>query len=213
MTGRAAELQWLMLTPAGALQAFAQAQPDESGRALQALLGGKRALALEAWLLEGSGRQALLAQAQARGWIECLPRCIEGPDVRLDDFVQHVIASLSGERCAALASETGFCLGRSGMTQDEAEVLSAAAADFSAFAQRQARRGWTGAGPYVSFHSDAEMLLPDVSFVPFWVDGVGYWLILRGEPLLNNPALVELFWGIRDAGSRFSPAGPTGVTI
>ena len=206
------ELPWLMLTPAGALQAFAQPQPDVFALALQSLLGARQALTRQAWLAVGQERQALLGQALAEGWVEGLPRAIEGPDVRLDDFVQHVIASLSGERRAVLASEAGFCLGRSGMPQEEAEVLSAAAADFSEFAQRQARRGWAGAKRFVSFHSDPEMLLPEVSFVPFWVDGVGYWLILGGEPLLNNPAWVELLWGIKEAGSRFLSAGRSAAT-
>ena len=102
-----------------------------------------------------------------------------------------------------LASESGFCLGRAGVPQEEADVLSGAAADYSDFALRQARRGWAGAQRYVAFHGDAEMLLPAVAFVPLWVQGVGYWLILCGEPLLNNPALVELIWGIQEAGSRF----------
>ena len=194
---------WLALTPAGALQAFAHRQPDEAACALQALLGAAGTLTQEAWFAAAPGAQALLAQALADGWIECLPRRIEGPDVRLDDFVPHVIAALSGERRAVLASETGFCLGRANVPQDEADILSAAAADFSDFALRQARRGWAGAQRYVAFHSDAEMLLPGVAFVPFWVEGVGYWLILYGEPLLNNPALVELLWGIQEAGSRF----------
>jgi hypothetical protein len=48
------------------------------------------------------------------------------------------------------------------------------------------------------------MLLPATTFMLFWVDGVGYWLILGGEPLLNNRALVELIWGIRVAGTKFS---------
>jgi hypothetical protein len=43
--------------------------------------------------------------------------------------------------------------------------------------------------------------------VPFWVDGAGYWLIVMGEPLLNNPALLELIWAIKQAGSRFGSAG------
>lgn len=204
---------WLMLTPAGALLAFAQPQPDVSARALQALLGAKQALTREAWLAAGPERAVLLGEALEAGWVEVLPRPSDGPDVRLDDFVQHVIASLSGERRAVLASEAGFCLGRAGVPQDEAEVLSAAAADFSEFAQRQARRGWAGAQRFVSFHSDAAMLLPDVSFVPFWVDGAAYWLILCGEPLLNNPAWVELLWGIQEAGSRFLSAGRSAATI
>lgn len=194
---------WLVLTPAGALKAFADRQPDEPARALQALLGSAATLTQAAWLTETPGAAAFFEQALTNGWIECLPRRIEAPEVRLDDFVQHVIASLSGERRAVLASETGFCLGRAGVSQDEADVLSAAAADYSDFALRQARRGWAGAQGYVAFHTDAEMLLPAVSFVPLWVEGVGYWLLLYGEPLLNNPALVELLWGIQDAGSRF----------
>lgn len=194
---------WLALTPAGALHAFAQRKPDEAARALQALLGSAGTPTQAAWLAATPGAPALLAQALANGWIESLPRRIDGPDVRLDDFVQHVIASLSGERRAVLASETGFCLGRAGVPQEEADVLSAAAADYSDFAMRQARRGWSGAQGYAAFHTDADMLLPAVSFVPLWVEGVGYWLILYGEPLLNNPALVELLWGIQEAGSRF----------
>ena len=48
------------------------------------------------------------------------------------------------------------------------------------------------------------MLMPSTSLVLFWVDGVSYWLILGGEPLINNTALVELVWGLRAAGAKFS---------
>lgn len=207
MSAPQSDAGWLALTPAGALQAFAQRQPDETAQALQALLGTSHALTPQDWFAAVPAACGLFEQALAKGWIERLPRPLAGPNVRLDDFVQHVVASLSGERRAVLASETGFCLGQAGLPQDEAEALSAAAADFSDFAQRQAQRGWTGAQRYVSFHRDAELLLPEVSFVPFWIDGTGYWIILCGEPLLNNPALVELCWGIQGAGSRFLPAG------
>lgn len=206
MTALASAAGWLALTPAGALRAYGQRQPDAQAVALQALLQGPHTLRAEAWLATVSGAQDVYLAALEKGWIECLPRPLQGPDARLDDFVRHVIASLSGERGAVLASESGFCLGCAGVTQDEADTLSAAAADFSGFAQRQARRGWAGAQNYVSFHRDPAMLLPEVSLVPLWVDAMGYWLILRGEPLLNNPALVELIWGIQQAAGRFLPA-------
>lgn len=48
------------------------------------------------------------------------------------------------------------------------------------------------------------MLMPTTTFMLFWVDGTGYWLIVGGEPLLNNRALVELIWGIRVAGTKFA---------
>lgn len=194
---------WLMLTARGALHAFSMRQPDGPMQALQALLAGPSAPTRQEWLARNPQAADLLHTGIARGWIQPLVRPLLGPDTRLDDFVQHVIASLSGERRAVLASDTGFCLGRAGVTQDEADSVSAAAADLSEFASRQARRGWAGAGSYASFSTDPLLLMPDTSFVPLWVDGTGYVLVIYGEPLLNNPALVELIWGIREAATRF----------
>lgn len=193
-----------MLTPAGALHAFGKKTPSVSESALQALLTGERSLNLAAWSAVDANVPAVLAAALENGWVQALLRPLQGPDARLDDFLPPVIASLSGERRAVLASDGGFCLGRAGVEQDEADALCAAAADYSDFATRQARRGWDGASRYVAFHHDPEFLLPSHAFLPFWVDGAGYWLILMGEPLLNNPALIELLWGIKQAGTRFN---------
>lgn len=199
-----------MLTPRGVLHAFADSAPDAGQSALQALVAGHHALPATEWA-EGAARagvedvEGFFEQACAEGWINVLRRQVPGPDVRLDDFARHVIAPLSGERRAVLASDSGFCLGQSGLDQDEADALSVAAADFSAFARRQSARGWRGAERHVSFFSDSHLLLPDWSFVPFWVDGTGYWLVLAGEPLLNNLAMIELVWSIRLAANRFQP--------
>ena len=201
---------WLMLTPKGVLHAFADAEPGAAPASLQTLVSGSHALSRAEWNavaaqlgVENVG--ALFEQACSEGWINVLRRQVPGPDVRLDDFARHVIAPLSGERRAVLASDGGFCLGQSGVEQDEADALSVAAADFSAFARRQSARGWRGAERYVSFFSDSHLLLPDWSFIPFWVDGSCYWLIVAGEPLLNNLARVELVWSIRLAANRFQP--------
>lgn len=195
---------WIMLTAQGALHAFARKEPDAAATALQALLSAGQSPTRQEWESgAAAGQLGLFDDALARGWVQPLRRALQAPDTRLDDFVQHVIASLSGERRAVLASDSGFCLGRSGVTQEEAEALSAAAADLSAYAARQARRGWSGASGYVSFTTDPTLLMPDTSFMPFWADGAGYVLVIQGEPLLNNPALVELLWGIKNAGLRF----------
>ena len=196
-----------MLTPTGALHAFAKKTPGHSEAALQALLTGDRSLDLAAWSAVETDAPVVLAQALENGWVQALARPLQGPDARLDDFLPPVIASLSGERRAVLASDGGFCLGRVGVEQDEANALCAAAADYADFASRQARRGWDGASHYVAFHRDPEFLLPSHAFLPFWVDEAGYWLIVMGEPLLNNPALVELFWGLKQAGTRFTLKG------
>jgi len=198
---------WFTLTPAGVLRAFGHPKVDDVAKGLQVLLTQDRTLDAPTWSEKGGVNETVIEDYEKQGWVQRLQRPLQGPDAKLDDFLQHVIASLSSERRVVLASDGGFCLGRSGFEQDDADVMSAAAADFGEFAVRQARRGWHGASSYISFHADPEFLLPSYSFVPFWVDDAGYWLIIAGEPLLNSPALVELLWGIKEAGTRFTISG------
>ena len=195
---------WLALTPAGALFAFSQAQPTPEQAGLQTVLAAHRLPAAAAWAAGHSGRSALQAHALAQGWLQEVGRGLRAPDIRLADFLPHVISGLSGERQAALSSSGGFCVAHTGCGRGEAEALCAAAADFSAFVRRQRARGWQGASGLASFHNDVLMLIPSVSFVPFWVDGVDYCLVLGGEPLTNNIALVELIWSIKSAAFRFT---------
>ncbi|HRO88028.1 MAG TPA: hypothetical protein PLH21_08385 [Chiayiivirga sp.] len=108
---------------------------------------------------------------------------------------------------AALASDDGFCLARVGCSQDEADTLCVAAADFFDFAARQKLRGFKGAVRAVSLHEGIDMRMPTTTFILLRVDGVGYWLVPGGEPLLNNCALVDLIRGIRVAGDKFTPLG------
>lgn len=196
--------EWFTLTPVGAMRAFGQPKVDNVALHLQVLLTGDRTFDAATWAAKIGLDDVTIADLEAQHWVQRLQRPLQGPDAKLDDFLQHVIASLSSERRVVLASDGGFCLGRAGFEQDEAEVLSAAAADFGEFAARQSRRGWHGASSYISLHADPEFLLQSYSFVPFWVDGAGYWLVIVGEPLLNSPALVELLWGIKEAGTHFA---------
>ena len=195
---------YLMLSPAGALYAFAQRQPDEAAAHLQTLMSQGAALRRSAWLQQNPAHRVLLARAQHEGWVQESERELHAPDTNLDNYLPHAIAGLSGNRTAALASDDGFCLARVGYSQDEADTLCAAAADFFGFVARQQARGWAGSGRAVSFFESIDMLLPTTSFALFWVDGTGYWLIIGGEPLLNHTALVELIWGIRQAGAKFA---------
>ena len=198
---------FLMLTPAGVLYTFSEREPDERQRALQALLPQGQAQSLSQWVaLAPQQHPEWLNEGLTRGWLHTVQRPLRAPDVRLDDFLTRVVAGLSGERKAAIASDAGFCLGYAGYSAEEAETLAVAAVDFFEFATRQKHRGWKGSGRAISFHEEVDMLLPATSFVLFWVDGVGYWLIVDGEPLLNNIALVELVWGIKAAGAKFGPA-------
>ena len=195
---------FLMLTPAGALVAFADRTPDDPGAMLQSLMPRGVSLRRSEWLARLPGHASLLPRALHEGWVHEVERELRAPDVRLDNYLPHAIAGLSGSRMAALASDDGFCLARVGYSQDEADTLCVAAADFFDFVARQKQRGFKGTGRAVSFFEGIDLLLPTTTFMLFWVDGVGYWLILGGEPLLNNRALVELIWGIRVAGTKFS---------
>jgi hypothetical protein len=196
--------QYLALTPAGVLHAFSQPNADEVRASYQSVLADNSLPLASAWIARGPDHRRLLFLGLAAGWLHLVERKLPAPDVRLDDFLPHVIAGLSGERRAALASNGGFCVGRAGINQAQADVLCAASADYAEFAARQRQRGWHGASHRVSFHEDTAMLLPTASFVPFWIDGIDYCLVLGGEPLLNSPTLVELVWGIKAAGTRFS---------
>ena len=195
---------YVMLTPAGALHAYADRAPDETCAALQTLMPRGASLRRSAWLAQMASHTILLKRALHEGWVHEVGRELQAPDVRLDNYLPHAIAGLSGSRMAALASDDGFCLARVGYSQDEADTLCVAAADFFDFVARQKQRGFKGTGRAVSFFEGIDLLLPTTTFMLFWVDGVGYWLILGGEPLLNNRALVELIWGIRVAGTKFS---------
>lgn len=199
--------QSVALTPSGVVIAFANATPDATCMQLQTVLTGNALPTVEQWTTGEVGNGKLLALGLENGWLQIVSRSLTAPNVKLDDFLSVVIAGLSGERRAALASSGGFCVGHSGYTQLEAEALCVAAADFTDFARQQQARGWHGASRMVSFHEDAAMLIPSISFVPFWIDGTDYCLVLGGEPLINNPAFVELVWGIKAAGSRFSRGG------
>lgn len=192
------------LTPRGALFAFSQAEPDITQARLQTILSAEALPSVDAWLRRSSEHPKLLGEGLAAGWLQRVHRSLPAPDVKLDSFLSHIIGGLSGEHKAALAAAGGFCVGQVGYDNDEAETLCAAAADFSEFGRRQRTRGWRGASYMASFHEDIAMLMPMTSFVPFWVDRTDYCLVLGGEPLINNPALVELIWGIKTAGARFS---------
>lgn len=206
----------LALTPVGALHAFSREAPDPERAALQSVLAGRVLPDPRAWVagVEPAAevdRARLLARGLESGWLQVVHRELRAPDLRLADLFAHLVAGLSADGCAALASVGGFCVGHAGYSPDEAEALCVAAADFNEFGRRQRARGWQGASDMVSFHRDIAMLIPAVSFVPFWVEGVDYCLVLGGEPLLNHPALVELMWGIKAAGDRYAERVPRAV--
>ena len=83
-------------------------------------------------------------------------------------------------------------------------MLSVAAADFADFISRQKQRGWVVESQAISFFQQVDLLMPETSFVFFWIEGTGYALIIDGEPLTNNRAFVELIWALKTVGLKYA---------
>lgn len=197
---------YIILTPAGVFEAFAGKTPNEQQQALQDIISGKNCLQVSAWT--NKYYREWLEDFSSNGWIEFLEAPLSAPNLPLDKFLPYVVASLSGTRRAAIGSNEGFCLARIGYTQEEADTLSVAAADFFDFLNRQQQRGWVIKEQAISFFEQVDLLMPKTSFVFLWIDGSGYVLILDGEPLTNNRAFVELIWAIKTSGLRFETGEP-----
>lgn len=194
-------MAYLTLTPAGVFYAFLHAKPDEKALALQSLLEVPQSVDKLTWLEHYS--YEWLADFLELGYIEELQDALVAPKMALDAFLPYVVASLSGSRRAAIASNEGFCLAKIGYGQEEADRLCAAAADFFDFVVRQEQRGLSLAGRALSLFGQVDLLMPEVSFVFLWIDGTGYVLILDDEPLTNNRAFVELVWAIKTSKLKF----------
>lgn len=193
---------YITLTPAGVFEAFSQSEPSEEQAALQVLLSHHETMLAAVWLENYS--DFWLEEFLEQGWIEKLSIFLPAPNLPLDQFLPYVVASLSGKRRAAIGSDEGFCLTRVGYSQEEADMLSVAAADFSGFMSRQKQRGWAVESQAISFFQQVDLLIPETSFVFFWIDGTGYVLIIDGEPLTNNRAFVELIWALKTSGLKYT---------
>lgn len=192
---------YLTLTPAGVFEAFLRASPTPEQLALQDILSEKHSIRVNDWLLKYP--QEWLNTFTEQHLIERLPQKLTASNMVLDEFLPHVVASLSGSRKAVIASNEGFCLAKIGYTQEEADRLSVAGADFFDFFVRQEQRGLAITGKAVSLFRQVDLLMPETSFVFLWIDGTGYVLILDSEPLTNNRAFVELIWAIKTSGLKF----------
>lgn len=197
-----ADKTYITLTPAGVFEAFSQSEPTAMQLSLQALLSQRETLSVAAWLEEYP--ELWLEDFVEQNFIEKLSTFLPAPNLPLDQFLPYVVASLSGQRRAAIASDEGFCLARIGYSQEEADMLSVAAADFSGFMLRQKQRGWSVGSRAISFFEQVDLLVPETSFVFLWIDDGGYAVIIDGEPLTNNRAFVELIWGIKTSGLKFA---------
>ena len=99
----------LVLTPAGALHAYGERVPDETSAILQTLMPRGASLRRSAWLELAPEHRTVLARALYEGWVHEVQRELRAPDVRLDNYLPHAIAGLSGTQSAQ--AETGILMG------------------------------------------------------------------------------------------------------
>lgn len=187
--------KYIILTPAGVLFAFSNAEPTEQQQALQVLLPSTATMTVQAWSDQYS--QNWLEMFSEQGFVELVEKPIVAPNVNLDSFLKYVSASLSGSRKVAIGTGTGTCLSYIGYSQKEAYTLCDSAFDLVEFFNRQQKREWTVLGKAVSFHDEVDMIMPHTNFVYFWVGKRVYWVIIDDEPLLNSRAFVQLVWGVK----------------
>ncbi len=193
--------QYIMLTPEGVFEAFSYTETNDKKSSLQALLSKRSTWQLEDWV--NKYHNEWLEDFKDRGLVQLLSKPLPAPNIPLDKFLPYVMASLSGNRKAVIGSNEGFCLARTGCSQEEADTLSVAGADFFDFLNRQQQRGWVINEQAISFFPSVDLLMPTTSFIFLKIDGEGYILIIDGEPLTNSHAFVELIWGIKASGLRF----------
>src|SRR5690625_6423343 len=112
-----------MLTPAGVLHAFADPDPPAECASLQLLMAHHSAPLRSDWLALDPNHEDLLSRALENSWVEALHRPGTAPQMRLDDFLSHAIAGLSGSHTVPLATGDGFCLARDCYSQQQAYTL------------------------------------------------------------------------------------------
>lgn len=192
---------YIILTPQGVFEAFSYTDIDDKKISLQALLSKKSTWKINEWVETYNNKW--LEDFKDQGLVQVLSKPLPAPNIPLDKFLPYVMASLSGNRKAVIGSNEGFCLARTGFSQEEADTLSVAGADFFDFLSRQQQRGWAIHEQAISFFPNVDLLMPTTSFIFLKIDNEGYILIIDGEPLTNSRAFVELIWGIKTSGLRF----------
>lgn len=138
---------------------------------------------------------ALLYRMQTLGWLEGQDYQQSVPEGSLEEALPDLLVGLSDSEKVLLADEQGFYLCSQGFPHETAEELSALSADFSSLYQRH--QGLlknnlnleTGAWAMVDAAGNGQ-----IGFWPLWIGKHRFVLVIKGVPLLNQPALMKLIW-------------------
>jgi len=130
------------------------------------------------------------------GLLECVPDQEHLPDSNLSRFLPTVLPSLSTrQRVVLTESGEGLYLDFAGVTQDEAEELSALAAEVRDVAMRRHKL----LADHMDVHSSAFAIVDpagnsDLGFWPLHVGQNMFTLTIQGIPRFNTQAFRWLVW-------------------
>jgi hypothetical protein len=191
-------------TPGGAYYAVAGPGDEPYRRLLKALLQLNQTPALtidglRQWSGVGDDEKAMnvLHHLQGLGWVEGLEQPSDAPAGALEDLLPELLTGLSISGKALLADDQGFYVAARGFPHEAAEELSALSADIASLHERHKRLLANNLGL-----STAAWGLVDaagnsqVGFWPLFVGASRFVLVLGGVPRMNQPALLQLIWGL-----------------
>jgi hypothetical protein len=193
---------YLSPTPAGAYYCVSGESDTPSRNLLQVLMQKRlppalSVHALQSWTGIDDDEEilALLYRMQSLGWLEGQKHQQSAPDGSLEDVLPDLLADLSDSGKVLLADEQGFYLCSQGFPHETAEELSALSADLSSLYQRH--QGLLQNN--LSLETSAWALVDaagngQIGFWPLWVGTHRFVLVIKGVPLLNQPALMKLIW-------------------
>ncbi|MDQ7072636.1 MAG: hypothetical protein Q9N32_02575 [Gammaproteobacteria bacterium] len=190
-------------TPAGAYFCVSANSNSPSRKLLQVLLTQKQTLLPDNYKLQSltgltdqNELYELLYRMQSLGWLDGVEQQQTAPE-GVEDVLPDLLVTLSESGHALLADEQGFYLSAQGFPHETAEELSALSADiFSMYERHQAllRNNLgleTSAWALVDAAGNGQ-----IAFWPLWVGKHRFVLVIKGVPLLNNPALMKLIWAL-----------------
>lgn len=189
-------------TPAGAYHAVSSTEPSDLRAFLHTLLQHDESpLAstenLRRWLKTDDDQAALelLHRAQTLAWIEGYDAPTRVSEQGVGVELKQLLPKLSATARGMLVDWNGLPLTSCGIDEKTGDTLAALAADLIGVQERHAERlaqhlgrashGWAAVDAYGSSRIGAW---------PLYIGDKRILLVLLGEPMLNQPAFVDMVW-------------------
>ncbi len=199
------EKLYISPTPAGAYFCVSANSQPSSRKLLQVLLkqgklfkSDSEDLLSLAELNSDNELYELLYRMQSLGWLEGVTEQEYAPkEGALEAILPALLVKLSEQGKALLADEQGFYISVKGFTHETAEELSALSADIFSMYERHQGLLKNNLGMETSAWSLVDASgNGQIGFWPLWIGSHRFVLVIKGVPLLNQRAFVQLIWAL-----------------